>query len=452
MKKLFYLAGWLLLFSCNSDSDEIVSPASSPDPMPETSTYAIPVEEALESLYTVLEQIDGANETRAGLMRHAVSVGEVKASAVCDFTRSEQPADLDNLLYVVSFGENKGSAVLGADRRVEPIFAILDETVLTPADFCSDATRVGENDGANDLQTFLTDMIVDAAQAQAVNPINPPTPPINPPTPPILPRWKRTIRRVVTDNSVCAPRLRTKWNQGSPYNDKAPLKSVGEGHCPAGCTVIAVGQFLYNMQLPNFNVIRGVTYDWNLIQECEYGSYPSARACEEVANFIYNLGVSLNADFGDSATGAYLQAALPILSSMGFSAQYREYLDVSAAKQIVCNKGPVCVSGYGKTSGHTWVIDGWDSYRSELVETVTNEAGKIISTTSTVLEEKTLLHCNYGWGGTCDGYYSYKTFVFDVTVPLDEDKIDRTIGDTPVGEGADPDKYRYDRNFGTLIY
>lgn len=44
MKKLFYLAGWLLLFSCNSDFDEMATSGGTSDPMSKSSDYAVSVD------------------------------------------------------------------------------------------------------------------------------------------------------------------------------------------------------------------------------------------------------------------------------------------------------------------------------------------------------------------------------------------------------------------------
>lgn len=47
------------------------------------------------------------------------------------------------------------------------------------------------------------------------------------------------------------------------------------------------------------------------------------------------------------------------------------------------------------------------------------------------------LHCNYGWGGTCDGYYSYG--VFDTTTNLSSEWIESSAGDSSGTAGYDFD-------------
>ena len=141
MKRLFLLfSAWMFFLSCTRDADEnFVLSSQVPEPV---SPYAVPESEALQSLAVALQQIDGSDETRAGGVRKPLSIRTVKASDVFETTRSADIPDLENLFYVVSFGEGNGSAVLGADRRISSVFAILDETELTAADFSrSELTR-----------------------------------------------------------------------------------------------------------------------------------------------------------------------------------------------------------------------------------------------------------------------------------------------------------------------
>lgn len=86
---------------------------------------------------------------------------------------------------------------------------------------------------------------------------------------------------------------------------------------------------------------------------------------------------------------------------------------------MVDNRRPVFVAahnrwGYG--NAHAWVIDGY--MKQTRTKTIRN--GSSILSTST--ENRTLVHCNFGWWGRANGYYEFK--VFDTTngpVAFDED-------------------------------
>lgn len=445
MKRLaFLLCAWMLMFSCAHDADEIVAP--SPEPLEPVSPYAVSVEEALSALYAVLEQIDGNDETRSGLMRHALTVGEVKVSDLGCFTRSELP-DADNLLYVVSFGEGNGSAVLGADSRVEPVLAILDETVLTSEDFGPDKESLSEID---DLKAFLTEGIVGAAETQVLG--------RGISLPPSEELLRGQVITRITDKYVCAPRLKTKWNQNAPYNNSVPDRYDGNGKCFAGCVPIAVTQFLYNMQYSGSNRLFGRTYDWNLIKECEYGSVPSNEAKQEIADYIATIGMILQTDYHyylsedqPEVAATYLSYAVNLFEEFGVSSQYAGF-NTSLARSIVCEKGPICVCGSNAgNSGHAWVVDGWNSYIEKKVMALYNSFGVLVREAPIGETEVKLLHCNYGWGGICDGYYSYSILVFDASSPLDDENIDYENGDLKGGEYI-PGRYTYDRNLYMISY
>lgn len=440
MKKFCYLAGWLLLaVSCNQDFDEnTILPAGADQTREQAiSAYAVPVDKALESLFVALEQIDGADETRSGVMRYPVSVVGVKAAELGEFTRAEL-SDADDLLYVVSFGEGAGSAVLGADRRVSPILAILDETVLTAEDFRYDVTRSDDVavDAEENIQTYLTDLIAEAAVRQAgtaslsVGPVEM-----------LQGVWEERI----SQQSIQAPRLKTKWHQNSPFNDAAPMD--GTSRSLAGCGPIAYAQFLYNMRWPNPNVIGGKTFDWDLLSELEYGKTPSAAARAEVASYVYTIGVCAGAEFSATGTTTYLSSLVSILSSCGISSS-KVAFNVDTAKSIVCNKGPLCMRGSSSSGiGHAWVVDGWNSYLTQTWLMLYNKYGRFVRES---LESETwtkLLHCNFGWNGTCDGYYSYEVVKFDMSTSLDERYVDEEIGDVRGSNNS-----CYDRSFYMVSY
>ena len=52
-----------------------------------------------------------------------------------DGTRSEATADVEDLLYIVNFENEAGYAILGADDRLEPVYAVVDEGSLTTEEF-----------------------------------------------------------------------------------------------------------------------------------------------------------------------------------------------------------------------------------------------------------------------------------------------------------------------------
>ncbi len=61
------------------------------------------------------------------------------------------------------------------------------------------------------------------------------------------------------------------------------------------------------------------------------------------------------------------------------------------------------------TSAHAWVIDGY-LRQERLVKKYRISDDVLLSTTK---ETRDFIHCNFGWSGQCDGYYT--SGVFDLT-------------------------------------
>lgn len=471
MKKWFFLSMMALVcFSCYTD-EAVINPEIKFNPEEESSPYVIPVEEALQTLTTALERIDGS--TRSGRMRSPLSVDRVKMAEAVAITRSAELPDVEDLFYIVSFGEGNGSAVLGADRRLDKIYAILDETVLTPEDFYLLPTRSeGLNGGTEnesettdepkmissdeELEEFVTGMMVDSAVGTLAVTLPGPDLPGLPGLPglpdvPTFPKYKIIITEVVQENSFISPCLKTKWGQGSYYNNFCPSKSViipgKDPQCPAGCTAIALAQFINYKRLPNFSQIRNYTFSWELLNQCNFGTSPDENAKNEVARFIYYIGLDAGMEYSDNGSGAWMQDFVPTFTTMGFSAGEIAY-SFPTAKGVIKDRDLICITGWGRDEnnekfGHTWILDGLDVYIYVRVTRTFTETGQLISTVTTDIERRELFHCNFGWEGKCDGYYAYPNYRFDTSNPINQSN---EIGDW----GTGIDIYNFD--FTMLYY
>ena len=122
------------------------------------SPYAVSIDEALNTLTEFLNGIEDS-ETRSSV-RTVGKVTPIKAVELAPQTRTSNIDGVDNLLYIVEFEGDAGSAVLGADKRVEPIYAVFDETVVTNDDFVRtlDKTEFGD-----DIVAFNINLIANAA-------------------------------------------------------------------------------------------------------------------------------------------------------------------------------------------------------------------------------------------------------------------------------------------------
>lgn len=419
MRKILAILTALLLVSCSLNHDEVVVS------MKQNVTTKISQEQALKNLYGELNIIDG--ETRAdGTTRKVKSIEPLVGAK----TRSGNALDND-LLYIVEFEEGQGSAVLAADTRLDPVIAVLDTDVLTAEDFASD--------DMDDISAYMASMIGEYANYAA-----------NSRSGGLLPAPGHTVVDTIYTANI-PPMLKTKWHQGSPYNDLC-IRSNGN-NADAGCGTIAIAQLVYYYKSPS--VINGYTVNWDDLALCEYkytgpefvgGELIGPRwtvspgsgveffnpGDVEVAKFVYNIGMFMGLDYYNNDISAPAYKMIPCLATFGYNSTYKEY-NLVAIKNMVANYKPVIMTGERRVSagiyvGHGWLIDGWKDYviRTTTASEVEGEVGTVVPEYTITETYYDKIHCNFGWGGDCDGYYTGD--IFDCYTPNYD--IEPGTGDT----------------------
>lgn len=453
--RLLVLLALVAMVAC-TDSHDAWAP--DPDSGRSASAYAVSEETALAYLDSALGMLYGdQTDTRATSAKPRIaSIRPLRLPNAAGSTRSDAASDAETSLYVVAFEGSTGSAVLGADTRVEKIYAILDETVLTPEDFATHVAA-GSSDDTQDIVNFVTQAIVADVSYRIAADDGSSNAPADAASGGIViggddggPVRAPTYRHVEIDVFRQKPLTKTKWHQSAPYNNDCPV--VGSGRCPAGCVAIAVAQLLSYHQTGNAITVAGSSYLWDLINEFDYGVYPrTAAATDEIARFIHAIGVRLNTRYALDGSAAYTSSIPGILNESGLrNAQVVSY-DMKTGRNMVCSeKKPFCIRGNapGSDVGHAWIIDGWNEYTAQCWETTYGPNGRINQ--ERLIEEiyYCLLHCNYGWGGRCDGYYC--NGLFDTTASLGDSRIDTSIGDYSGYNNSED--YKFTSNLKIVTY
>ena len=201
------------------------------------------------------------------------------------------------------------------------------------------------------------------------------------------------------------PLLTTTWNQLYPYNAKCP--TIAGKSVPAGCVATAMAQIMYYYQWPKktTKVIPGyttntrnivmpeieiTTIDWdNMFPVYDnYGNY-SIEEEEAISKLFTLCGTAVEIDYDTDGSGAN---TANVMSALGKYFDYPNYMMSHIGRwkfkqnewnQIIYdeikNKRPVLYSGYSSSSGHAFIIDGYD--------------------------KDDFFHVNWGWGGYQDDYF-----------------------------------------------
>lgn len=208
--------------------------------------------------------------------------------------------------------------------------------------------------------------------------------------------------------------LETEWGQSGVWAAHTPVDAAGD-HTFAGCTTIAAAQILFHYQyggptgdieyvldhdvthadIQNRTLARTfATPDYDNMALTEAGT---ASDLDNTARFIYDVAVSMYAQFGDPsgspASGKHVENAfrytwgynnisrrsMSIISKDAFGFSDRQWADL--IRDELDDGRPVLYMAQqvNGDAGHAFVIDG---YRDD----------------GTV-------HVNWGWGGYANGYY-----------------------------------------------
>ena len=218
-------------------------------------------------------------------------------------------------------------------------------------------------------------------------------------------QWEDAERGVFGAKSANAvsPLVTTHWNQDCYYNEYCPATSGGWwggpcGHVYAGCVACAMAQVMkywdypatgfgshsyvhsqYGEQSADFGA---TTYHWEQMPN-EVWSHNDA-----VATLMYHCGVSVDMNYSASGSGAQSRDVETAMRSyFGYcgakfrqKSSYQEDSWISMLKAELDLGHPLYYSGAHDDSGHAFVCDGYDN--------------------------NDLMHFNFGWSGSSDGYYS----------------------------------------------
>ena len=209
---------------------------------------------------------------------------------------------------------------------------------------------------------------------------------------------KSSTLTVALHDSI-APLIKTKWDQGAPYNNLCPLM-VG-GRCQTGCAATALAQVMYYHQWPQ-DVTAGIpAYDEHLLNKLHRDSLPpvqfewSKMSLEKtdvdnsIATLMEYCGYAVKMSYGVNvslATSSYIPSALSECFGYdkGIRCVYRNVYTISGWDNLIYNElaggRPVIYGGQAyNCGGHGFVCDGYDG--------------------------NGLYHINWGWSGLYDGYF-----------------------------------------------
>lgn len=319
-------------------------------------------------------------------LEEARSLGQRFVRTSFDFTRQSDDLTLVYSMpsfYVFNVGET-GFVIVSANDNYKPLLGYSQQGAFNPDDMAP--ALADFLDRVNAFRTTRTDVV--ASQE-------------------VMEDWE-SLRQNGTLVSRYGGKgdeflVETRWNQNYPYNYCCPADPDGPGgHAYAGCVATAGAQVMrywnhpehgqgshtYTPQdHPEYGPITvnfgNTTYDWANMPNTISSTSP-IEEIEAVGTLIYHVGVSVDMNYRPSGSAAVTGNLVNTLPTYFFYTTHMEHYyreDYSRDQYIGFIVDMIDMSWpmVHRGNGHAYVVDGY------------NDAG--------------LIHFNWGWSGSNDGYY-----------------------------------------------
>ncbi|MBE6263685.1 MAG: hypothetical protein E7104_07005 [Prevotella sp.] len=340
-----------------------------------TVTHRITAEQASQNALEFVNNIKGTSRSNT----NSLEVEEVKAVGVEGSRSGNDTISVDSLFYVVNFKDNNGYVIAASDDRETPIYAYIEKGKYSELDtlnkgYDAFVSALMESKINNKFDDYR---YIDEERERII--------------------YHRDEKPDTFE--IMKPLLKTKWNQ-----------TTYAKYCPGdytGCVATAFAQICSYTKQPNS--IRanynGVTYtgymDWDRIEkECISfsGNVNSNDLINQVSGFMLYLGCLFEAKYKSGGTDIDSERAVSRMRDFGCNISgLTDYdainvmNDLKKGNRIVYMRGNARYYHVGfvfrkYVDGHGWVVDGYIFSRKNN-------------------QESLYMHCNWGWGGYCDGYF-----------------------------------------------
>lgn len=279
----------------------------------------------------------------------------------------------DTLAYVINYPDNKGFVIVCADNKMNPILA-----------FSESGSFSFENDAV--METFVDNIAsyIEKGDTMEID----------------------TGLQLEFGFKQVAPKIKTILDQESPFDKYVIVDNPG---CPVGCVAVATAlimshcesEVVFNGHHYIFPSIVEAIYNHqqpfgrNLATHGLYSEISYENAIDEMAFLLYEIGKNIGMEYAPGESSAYTSKAADLLKELGYefsSGQLYNNGNYDWLTDYLIEDNIILTSG----SGHAWVIDGVYYKLND-----SSDRSKYVNK---------YFHCDWGWNGYSNGYYSGDVF------------------------------------------
>lgn len=271
----------------------------------------------------------------------------------------------DTLAYIVNYPDNKGFAIISSSRKVYPVLGF-----STQGNFSTD-NEIAQTNFVSNIAYYIESADESASYYVSED-----------------------------DFEGCysvEPIVQISLSQRAPWDKYVIQEHPG---CPVGCVAVATALVMSHSKM--MLSYHGSTYILNsMLQSIKKGPEASLdyeKAVDSMAKILYWIGKDISMEYTEKVSLAYSRDAYDLCCLLGLNipSGYADF-DINEVTKYLNDNHIVYLVGHdinGK-GGHAWVSDGCyfcvDAF----------DQNKILDT---------YIHCDWGWGGNSNGYYSGSVF------------------------------------------
>lgn len=335
-------------------------------------------------------------------------------------TKGENQDDTDTLMYLFNLADD-GFIIVSADNRDYPLVAYVEKGQIDQ----SLKTSVPPFDD------YLSEVLEAYSSREPVR----------------APRPLFRYETFILDTGV-EPLLNVRWGQRDVYG----------AFCPngvSGCVATAMAQIMTKYSKPDyftasvsmggFNEGNSVSLTWNKIKQHRNNHNSTTDSCyayhSEISALLREIGDRVNMEYHHTDTSdhssAYSSDVPSAFNSFGYYCSELMNYQWPRTIQSLNNGYPVYVSAsriesidYSASpdttfAGHAFLIDGYihcgEYYQTYIWNGTTYEFLE-----QTELSGRHVYHINWGWNGTCNGYFPFEVFNTDLADEYDDSTLTNT--------------------------
>lgn len=384
MRKLFYLA--VLLSAC-SQPDMIQETSMEANKQGESSMRSF--DEALEIAQGGIRMLEDAEPTRMSSTRRTFNLVDGVKYVTSQQTRT---GDTDTLMYVFNFSDEKGYAIVSADRRMEGLLAVTESGYYDPS-------QTPSNPG---LELYMSGVRGNLDSLELLLPD---------PHPGFM---QLIIKHDTVGRENIAPRVLVKWGQDNPEGRYCPNNTAG---CCNTAMAMIMSYFKYpqsialtysGADIPEQELDWEVMCNHTVAPSCYAGCTPESH--NAIGRLCRQLGqMSSSTYHANDGTSSTINNSRSTMSRLG----YEVGGIISSTANLATNLWQgrlIFMSGLNsQNEGHAWVVDGYKSFTVHYQE-YTVQNGLIQDVYCDEYKTTSYNHINWGWDGSDNGYFLSNVF------------------------------------------